>query len=189
MSRSERISVRVTPDRKAKWESVLAESNEWHNLTHLVVQAVENEIGEPQRTGQRQDSVQAEVDLSPVMDRLDGIQQQMSSVDNRLDEIDVKVDDSEQVIAAAKDIMEVLPRVADESELEDPGEVGDGVPVREKIQRTGSMTAIQDWAHATYGYPERLVTRALMKAMNDMATVDTYGDEYYRGPTRFYRVD
>lgn len=176
MSRSERISVRVTPERKNKWESVLAESNEWHNMTHLVVQSIENEIGEPQRTGPRAEAeaVAADVDLGPVLDRLDGIEETMGKMGDRLDDIDVRVDDSDAILNIATDIMGILPTVGDPSELERPRDVDDGRPVGDRIKRSGGEAFILEWAKETYDYPGHLVTRGLDKLVAEMGQFESF---------------
>lgn len=102
------INITVNPERKERWEEYVDENNEASSLSHLIRLSVEREINRDESDGQA-----AEVDLSGIDERFDGLESRLDDLSVEIRQL-VEQEEMENVEELAGDVYEELPRVDDE---------------------------------------------------------------------------
>ncbi len=165
----EYIGFRINSDTKERWQEAADDDPEYRSLTHLISIAVEAELSEDNTA---HDAGQAEVDLSRMHDRFDSIQQQLTSIEDRVDETFILVRDEQDsaVMDIAGEALDLIPEPQDEQALlsDDPEEYDE--PER-RARLTGQVAAIVELLCADGEYREFEVKQALERLDTEMGTV------------------
>lgn len=171
------ITIRVDKSTKDKWKKRADKDVDYRDLTHLIKLSVERELSE-QSVETSPSQVSAEVDLSPVHERLQGIDDKLDAIHDDVLEIEFAESEEPDTDELALDIYDILPRVSTEAELRDPVEFSETGATRERvIEETG----VEQWLIEYYGlldYEESDIRRALRKLMRDMGVERTERDAY-----------
>ena len=170
MARDAQIHIRVSEDRKEKWTEAAVESTEYQNLTHLIVSAVESELrgGSMTTPSPEQMAKPAKVDLSEVHERMDDMREDMSDLEELMEQTYAMVRQDDEIIDIATWILDAIPEVESEEEIRNRipesdapidhvGEIGAGVPL---------MTTLK-----SEGVDEFTIQRALDKLLHEMESV------------------
>lgn len=170
MGRDAQIHIRVTEERKQEWKESVAASNEYKDLTHLVVTAVESELRSESKSQPTRSVNSVTVDLSEVHERMDDIREELSDVkDISLDTYELVREDDE-IMQIATLILDKIPEVESEEEIRN--RVSESEVIDERIAETGSSWLLEKNLQAE-GYDVYTVNRALDKLIKEMETVHT----------------
>lgn len=170
MGRDAQIHIRVTEERKQEWKGSVAASNEYKDLTHLVVAAVESELRNESDSQPPRSANPVTVDLSEVHERMDDIREELTDVkDISLDTFELVREDDE-IMQIATLILDKIPEVESEEEIRN--RVSESEIINERIAETGSSWLLEKNLQAE-GYDVYTVHRALDKLVNEMETVHT----------------
>ena len=170
MARDAQIHIRVTEDRKEKWNEAAAESTEYQNLTHLIVSAVESELrgGSTTQPSAEQPTEPAKVDLSEVHERMDDMREEMSDLEELMEQTYAMVRQDDEIIDIATWILDTIPEVESTEEIRNRtpesdapidhvSEIGAGVPMMATLKNEG--------------VDEFTIQRALDKLLHEMESV------------------
>ena len=120
-NRSEQVAVWLTPETKAEWARYVEESPEHSSLSSmirtLVAREINTESGGSERPNPRGEAVDVgSTDLTPIMDRLDEIDESIARVDQRTTAFDKDLASIRENFEAStsEDIEELAMRVFDE---------------------------------------------------------------------------
>lgn len=190
MGRDAQIHIRVTEERKQEWKESVAASNEYKDLTHLVVAAVESELRSESDSQTTQSADQVTVDLSTVHERIDDVREELSDVKEvSLDTFEIVREDDE-IMKIATLILDKIPEVDSEEEIRN--RAPESEIIDERIEEIGASWLLQKNLQ-TEGYDVYTIHRALDKLINEMETVHTvevdvdYTDRKDR-EERYYRL-
>ena len=190
MGRDAQIHIRVTEERKQEWKESVAASNEYKDLTHLVVAAVESELRSESDSQPPRSANPVTVDLSEVHERMDDIREELSDVkDISLDTFELVREDDE-IMQIATLILDKIPEVESEEEIRN--RVPESETIGERIAEIGPSWLLEKNLQAE-GYDVYTVHRALDKLINEMETVHVvevdadYTDRKDR-EERYYRL-
>ena len=178
------IRVRMSSERKQRWQARVEEDPEWRSLSHLVVTAVEEELREDNSVGKTTD-----VDLGSMHERFDSVQEQLDDIEDRVDEVFIltRGEESEEVMEIAGEVLDWVPEPEDVDSLlsMDPDRFDSP---EETARRTGKVSAIV--RILAQDYNEFEIKQAIEKAEQSMATVRTRDGTPQADTTdkRIYRV-
>lgn len=165
----EYIGFRINSETKERWQDAVDEDPEYRSLTHLISVAVEAELSEDNSA---HDAGRAEVDLSRMHDRFDSIKQQLTTIEDRVDETFILVRDEKDsaVMDIAGEVLDYIPEPADDEALlsDDPNEYDD---VERRARLTGQVAAIVELLCADGEYRDFEVKQALERLDAEMSTV------------------
>lgn len=166
--RSEHIHIRVTPDTKQVWEQAVEEGR-WKNRTHLIEDAVDRLLENDTYPAQNAGKMSAEVDFDPLNERLDEVNDRLTSLEESVKRISANMsDDDEGVMDLASDILDILPR-GNRKEIKQRSSP-DGGP-KKRASHTGAFHSLTDY-YERHGYSESDVYAALERLVEDMGTVE-----------------
>ncbi|RKD97816.1 hypothetical protein [Halopiger aswanensis] len=161
------VPCRVHPETRDEWHDFVDDSDEWDSVSDLIRGAVYREIDGwyTQPGAPAGGSVEADVDLDPVLDALNNLSDDINSIEDRLDNIEDQEHDMMTLLA--EDIRELIPQVNDTSEVEkieaDPRKT-----VKFLAEEAGSIDAIIDTVSARRGVREGKVRNAIDKLKEDL---------------------
>ena len=168
MGRDAQIHIRVTEERKQEWKESVAASNEYKDLTHLVVAAVESELRSESDSQPTRSADPVNVDLSTVHERIDDIREEVDDVKRiSLDTFELVREDDE-IMQIATLILDKIPEVESEEEIRN--RVPESEIIDERIAEIGPSWLLKKNLQAE-GHDVYTVHRALDKLINEMETV------------------
>lgn len=181
--KGEYVQIRISEDRKQRWKDEIDDGPEWRSMTHLVVTSVEHELAEEAYGGS------ADVDLAPIHDRLDGLNDILYDIEDRADETYYHLlDDEAGFVDLVPLILDRLPEGDREEILErDPSQYDD--PER-CFQRTGSVRHLAQYLVAEEGARSSDVKSAVDHLAETAEWVEaTWAEPKKEADKRVYRVE
>lgn len=183
--KSERVTLKVTPERKARWESYVDEDPEYDGLTDLVTLAVEREIsGALDRDAVRDLDLAVDFDLGALED----IDEHVREMAERLGRLDDRVADVEATIKTDDDISELARELYEELPSFRNAQGLDTKPDSEMTpdERLRHDSTPDAWANL-YEVTTEDARRALSRATELFP--DAEWTETDDGRRRYYRID
>lgn len=105
----ERVQARVSPERKRKWMEAVENNSKYNNLSHLVIRSVENELREDEEPRIQSEDVTADVDLSPVIEGIDELKNELTSVDEKITSLQAQSTDTPDLDKLSQEILRLIP--------------------------------------------------------------------------------
>lgn len=154
------VNIKVRKSTKDEWRAAVDENpGEYQTLTQLIIKSVNRELSGEHEPPELPPDIagldQSEVDLDPVIERLDGLETQMSALTNEFRDLEIatgSTDDVEKLELMAS-VQDLLPLVESEEEfmaaLEQ--ELSVALPHAERSRVTGEVEDIhlaltnEDW--------------------------------------------
>lgn len=166
--KNKRVTVpcRVHPETRDEWHDFVDNSDEWDSVSDLIRGAVYREIdGWYGQSGAPADSIEADVDLDPVLERLDDISDNVEALGNRMEYIER--DRDEMMTLLGEDIREIIPTVDDKDEIKqiepDPRKGGKWL-----AEEAGCLDEVVGTVSARRGVRESKVMNAVDKLEQDL---------------------
>lgn len=183
------VPVRVHPETRDDWHDHVDETPEWDSVSDLIRGAVSREIaGHYSPAGANHT---AEVDLSSLEGKLDGMDALLRDIDDRVQRLE-QVERDDKISDLAMAIRDMIPRLDDPDVLRDL-EAGDtSMPTAELIQTYGSVDDIVSYFTDKEDVTDMQVRQAIDRLRDDLpATIETVTHEDERGSkqTRICLVD
>jgi len=183
------VQIRIKEERKQRWKRESEDRVEYRSLTDLITVAVENEL--------RDDPPAAEVDvdLDPVHERLDSIQEVMAEMEDTVDETyrhvrTERMGDYTDLTSRIQDMIplgdreDILARVPDESASDTPED-----ELEDVVQRTGSVSHLARLL-MNEGYTSIEIKGAVEQLADDVEVIEaTFARPQEQSDKRVYRVE
>lgn len=163
----EQINIAVQPQIKAEWEDAIEETGRYESMTHLIRDAVENElIRVGYKEGVKEDipsgeSQPVDVDMSGIEEEIAEMKEELRGVNQRIERISLATDAQQdtELMDLASELHDELPRI------------DDSVDISEKVNESGAWNG-QPWQLArVVDESEYDVTRALALLEQQMSRV------------------
>lgn len=179
----ERVQVRVSDERKREWLEAVNSSTEYNNLSHLIIRSVERELSDSGDSGGEVDVGEVNVDLSPVMDELRDMRDDISNVKRQIQQVEASAADSSEIIELAQEIMRMIPdsetfEASSKRTSVNAGSQDDDIyiynteEVEERIGYLGNEKDIVEYFSREMDYDKNVVKLAISKLETDMSRVE-----------------
>lgn len=134
-----RAEARVHPTQKENWEDWLDDPNTQHSkMSDLIRAAVNTYISDDNSQNQSQ------VDLSPALESLDGLDSRLNHIDDQLNTLNERVGRDPTINHAADAIYQLLPTATSDEELIERANSARGLDRRETINYLGPLEQIAE---------------------------------------------
>ena len=134
-----RAEARIHQSQKNKWEDWLDDPNTPHSkISDLIRAAVNTYISDENSQSHSQ------VDLSPALESLDGLDSRLQHIDDQLDTLNERVGRDPTINHAADAIYQLLPTATNDEELNHRANSARGLDRRETINYLGPLEQISE---------------------------------------------
>lgn len=184
----ERVQARVSPERKREWVEAVNDSSEYSNLSHLIIRSVEKELREEQEHTVQTENITADVDLSPVIEAINEVGEQVTNVQEKMNSIEAVAAESSQILDVTRDILKYVPNQSDidiepgehAMSVQEPGVVRSEDVLLEDIREYGRVEDIVEYMTEHKGLDEETVRLAIEKLKVDMNRVEEHSGQLMR---------
>lgn len=184
----ERVQVRISPERKKEWVEAVNEGSAYSNLSHLIIRSVEKELQEDEETQHVTGDVTADVDLSPVIEAVNEVGEQVTNVEKQITSIEAVAADSSKILDVSHDLIKYLPdaNLIESGPIENAMEVAEPNLSRsedvliEDIEEHGRIDDIVELYTEHRGMDEKTVRLGIEKLKTDMNRVTEQHDRLVR---------
>jgi len=133
-----RVEARIHPSQKENWEEWLDDPENPHSkMSDLIRAAVNTYISDPGDS-----KTPSQIDLSPALESLDGLDSRLNHIDDQLDTLNERVGRDPTINHAADAIYQLLPTAKNDEELKERGKSAQGMTRRELVNYLGPLDSI-----------------------------------------------
>lgn len=183
------IGFNISSEEKEDWKQYVDENpGEFSSLTQLIIKSVQAEMRDDHselRPPEEPKEVQADVDLDPIQDRLDQMNERISALTGEVRELELATDsdgEDAEMMELMVAIHDTIPQVEDASEFVDT-QPELALPPGERAAITGRVEDITDALKAEdWEVTEAEVSRAaarLAKDRNNVRSMLAEGERHY----------
>jgi hypothetical protein len=181
MRRTESVEIRITKERKERWENEVEKSNEVNNLSDLirlsVVQKINGVLDE-----EAINEIPLDIDDEKLVAKLSDLEETNSKIIEEISDIKSGLGDGDEVIELSRDLQSMMVEVPSEDSIEDVKPTGLEL-VDDQVSIIGTAEAFSDYFDKDIG----LIRQALSRAKRQNPNVEYTYTEY--GERRYYKIN
>jgi len=166
---SERVTIRISDERKGKWQEYVGDDNHYSTLTHLVKTSVQQEISRLNgdlKIVSESTSQQTTIDTATI----EPLRRDLSDLQEEIERIHTRLDNRDRLKPIKDDLLEWLPTAKfDEEENE------------VKLGRGDQIHSVEDYSKLLDA-PEAVIREALNELQDELTNLRTGrydGEDYY----------